>query len=279
MDNNKGIKLAVVIALGVFLGAIVVSKQNESAQLKQILEKQSQILTSQAKLENALAGGAGSAATQLVNQLTARINVLEARIAKLESQPQVAAGPTAPLPVAPPPPPPDTKYDIPVAHSVIGGDKNPKVTIVEFVDYQCPFCARFHDPMVEAVKAYPKGVGFMIKHFPLSFHQDARSAAKAALAAGEQGKFLEMSDKLLNNQQSLNQASFENWAKELGLNVSKFKSDLQNNDAKYEKIINDDITLGGNVNVRGTPSFYINGKVTNSRDTASWKTEIDGLLK
>jgi len=234
--DNKGFKLALVIALGVFLGAMVVSKQNESAMLKQILDKQSQVLTTVAKLEG---GGSGSAASaQLVNQLTARINSLEARLAKLESRPQVAQAQPKGSPQQPPQPPPDTKYTIPVAHSVVSGAKKPKVTIVEFVDYQCPFCARFHDPMVEAAKAYPKDVGYIIKHFPLGFHQDAKPAAKAALAAGEQGKFLEMSELLLDNQQSLKQDSFEKFAKDLGLNVNKFKNDMKNNDAKYEKIIN-----------------------------------------
>ena len=277
MENNKGVKLALVIALGVLLGAMVVSKQKDSATLSQILAKQSQILSSQMKLEGG-AGGQGGAAQATIDLLNSRIASLEARLTRLESQPQAAAQ-AVQQPTPPPQPAPDTVYTIPVAHSVVGGAKNPKVTIVEFVDYQCPFCSRFHDPMVEAAKIFPKDVGYIIKHFPLSFHQDARPAAKAALAAGEQGKFLEMSDLLLDNQQSLNQASFEKFAADLGLNVEKFKSDLKNNDAKYEKIISDDMALGTQVNVRGTPSFYINGKISNSRDAAAWKSEIEGLLK
>jgi protein-disulfide isomerase len=228
------------------------------------------------KIEDNMGSGAGAASQAVIDQLNVRIASLEARLTKLESQPQAAA---MQRPTPPPMPSPDTVYPIPTAHSVLSGAKNPKVTLVEFVDFQCPFCARFHDPMVEAAKAFPNEVAYMIKHFPLSFHQDARPAAKAALAAGEQGKFLEMSDMLLDNQQSLKQESFEKFAADLGLNVEKFKNDLKNNDAKYEKIINDDMALGTQVNVRGTPSFYINGKISNSRDAASWKSEIEALLK
>lgn len=275
-DMDKGLKLALVIGLGIFLGVMVVSKQRDSAMLSQILAKQSQLLTSQAKLENNM-GGSGS--NQLVEQLTARINQLEARLNALESRPTQVAAQVPPQPQLPPEPPADTVYTIPVAHSVVGGAKNPKVTITEFVDFECPFCARFHDPMVEAVKAFPNDAAYVIKHFPLSFHANARPAAKATLAAGEQGKFLEMSELILDNQQSLSEATYEKLAKDLGLNVNKFKADLKSNDAKYEKILNDDTALGGNVNVRGTPSYYINGKVSNSRDAASWKNEIQGLLK
>jgi protein-disulfide isomerase len=199
-------------------------------------------------------------------------------LSALESRPAPSPAQVAPQPQQPPMPSPDTVYTIPVGTSVVAGAKNPKVTIVEFVDYECPFCSRFHDPMVEAVKAFPNDAAYIIKHFPLSFHANARPAAKAALAAGEQGKFHEMSDLILDNQQSLSEATYEKLAKDLGLNVSKFKDDLKNNDAKYEKILNDDMALGGTVDVRGTPSYYINGKVSNSRDAAAWKNEIQALL-
>ena len=275
MGNNKGFNLALVIAVGILLGVMVVSKQKDGAMHSQILGMQSQMLTKLARLEGGSQGSSGNLSQQ-VAQLSTRIKSLEARIKTLESRP---AAPTQQARQAPPQPDPNTVYTIPVAHSVIGGAQNPKVTIVEFVDYECPFCARFHDPMVEAAKAYPNDVGYIIKHFPLSFHPKARPAAKAALAAGEQWKFIEMSELILDNQKSLSQEAYEKFASDLGLNLDKFKSDLQNNSARYEQIINDDMALGRKVNVRGTPSFYINGKVANARDVGSWKAAIDSLFK
>ena len=275
--NNKGIGLALVIALGIFLGILVVSNQKNDAALNQILSKQTQILNSQTKLETKMESGSGKD----VSQLEARLAAVEARLAKLEAGGAVAAagGARPPMPQQPPMPDPNIIHEIPLAHSVPGGAKSGKVVITEFVDYQCPFCSRFHDPMIEAAKAYPDKVTYVLKHYPLSFHPQAKPAAKAALAAGEQGKFWEMTDHILKNQQGLNDQAYEGFAQAIGLNVEKFKTDLKNKDADYEKTIQRDLELGGTVGVRGTPSFYINGKVSNARDAATWKTEIDNLLK
>jgi len=280
--DNKGIKLALVIALGIFLGVEVVSKQKQDVQLGQILNKQTQILNSQAKLDMKIGSQDARAANQTqVDQLMGRIAALEGRLAKLEAQPLAAAQqrPPQPMPQQPPQPDPNIVYDIPVSHSFPSGAKNGKVVITEFLDYQCPFCSRFHNPMVEAAKAYPDKVTILLKHFPLSFHPQAKPAAKAALAAGEQGKFWEMTQMILDNQASLNDQAYEGFAKQIGLNVSKYTADLKNKDADYEKILQADTELGTKVGVRGTPSYYINGKVSNSRDVASWKAEIDNLVK
>ena len=100
----------------------------------------------------------------------------------------------------------------------------------------------------------------VFKHFPLSFHKDAKPASKAAMAAGEQGKFWEMADKLLANQRDLKPDNFKKWAKEIGLNVGKFEKDLKANDAKYDAQIKNDMELGSkSAKVRGTPSIYVGG--------------------
>jgi len=123
-----------------------------------------------------------------------------------------------------------------------------------------------------------KMCSILLRIFPLSFHPNAKPASKAALAAGEQGKYREMVKGLLDNGRSLNPETFKKLAKDIGLNVSKFEADLKNNDAKYEKIIQNDIQLAGQVGVRGTPTFFINGKLTNARDFATFKAEIDKIL-
>jgi protein-disulfide isomerase len=170
-------------------------------------------------------------------------------------------------------------HQIPAAHSYVKGKKDAPVTIVEFVDFQCPFCSRFHPVVEEMLKEYPDKVNLIMKHFPLNFHQLARPSAKAALAAGEQGKYWEMSDMLLENSRTLSEEKFVELAGSLGLNVEKFKQDYKNKDAEWEKRINDDFALGQSVDVRGTPTFYINGRKTIARDVNTFKNEINALLK
>lgn len=159
------------------------------------------------------------------------------------------------------------------------GKKDAPITIVEFIDFQCPFCGRFHPAFSDAVKAYPDQVKLVLKNFPLGFHPLARPGAKAAMAAGEQGKYWDMADKIFKNQQSLSDDNFKAWAKEIGLNVDKFLKDLKEKDADYEKIINADMELGQKVDVRGTPTFYINGRKTTARDLDGVKHEIENILK
>jgi len=118
----------------------------------------------------------------------------------------------------------------------------------------------------------------MLKNFPLSFHQEAKPAAKAAFAAGEQGKYWEMADAIVENGKSLNAAKYEELAKNLGLNIKKFKADYESKDAQWEDYIQKDMALAVQVNVRGTPTFYINGKKTTARDVSSFKREIDQIL-
>jgi len=125
------------------------------------------------------------------------------------------------------------------------------------------------------VKAYPNDVKLVIKNFPLPFHPNARPAAKAALAAGEQGKYFEMADALIANQQTLSEAKYLELAKQLGLNVKQFEKDLKEKDAKFEAVIAADMQLVDEVDVRGTPTFFINGKKTMARDVESFKAEIE----
>ena len=213
---------------------------------------------------------------------------LEKRLAAIETGSQGMVNAFKNFPSAPqraaqqPPAPPSEDYNkvftIDLAHSPIRGNPKAQVTIVEFVDFQCPFCQRFHAPLLEVLKAYPKQVNYILKNFPLPFHPQARPAAKAALAAGEQGKYWEMADLLLESGGNLNEEKFKESAKELKLNTDQFMKDYKEKDATWEERINQDMTLGGQVDVRGTPTFYINGRKTTARDVNAFKAEIEKIL-
>ena len=166
-----------------------------------------------------------------------------------------------------------------MGHSYVKGPENAPVTIVEVLDLQCPYCAHFHPELREAMKSYPEDkIRYIIKNFPLSFHGQARPAAKAAFAAGEQGKYWEMVDRLLERGKELNEDTFKQTAQELGLNVERFLKDYQGKDSKWEKYIEEDIIACRNADVRGTPTFFINGRKTQARDAASFKIGIDKIL-
>ncbi len=168
--------------------------------------------------------------------------------------------------------------DIPVGVSPVKGDKNAPVTIAEFSDFQCPYCAKIQPTLKEVLKAYPKEVKLVFKQFPLSFHAQARNAVKASLAAGEQGKFWEMHDLIFENYNNLTLEKFMEFAKRLGLDTGKFNSDFGSN--KYENKIQEDMDLAQRVGVRGTPTLFINGRMmSGGRDVNDFKEMIGQALK
>ncbi len=220
--------------------------------------------------------------------IAASQKTIEQRLATIEAKQmtilyslQALGGKNIPGPAQAMPPAQDSNkvYNIGVGSSPVKGNKNAKVTIVEFSDFQCPYSQKFHPVVGEVMKTYPKDVNFVFKNFPLSFHPQARPAAKAALAAGEQGKYWEMVEALFQNGRELSDAKFEELAKQLGLNAEKFIKDYKDNDAKWEKLIGEDMAVAGQSGVQGTPTFFINGKKTNARDLAAYKQEIDQILQ
>ncbi len=174
---------------------------------------------------------------------------------------------------------PDKVYELPIAHSPVKGNKDAAVTIVEFSDYQCPYCRKFHPELNKALAAYPNDVKYILKHFPLTMHSQAKPAAKAAFAAGEQGKYWEMSELLLANGRNLNEVMFNQFADQLGMNVEQFVKDYHEKDQQWEQMIRNDMSLGAQSGVRGTPTFFINGHKTRARNFTSFKREIDRVLK
>lgn len=126
------------------------------------------------------------------------------------------------------------------------------------------------------LEKYPKDVKLVIKQFPLPMHRFARSASIAALAADKQGKFWEFHEKLFANQRSLNEAKVQEIAKELGLNMEKFNQDLK--DPAVETLIDRDINNACQVNVRGTPTIFVNGKLLTNRSVQGFQQAIDAEL-
>ena len=262
MKNNIVIVLLVIV-ISILSGLGMLAGISNAVQVATmpVIERLSAVLTKQDAMDR-------------------KLDALDARLAAMEKKTVFSPPPVPQMPQRPQPPSEDLNkvYTIPDGGSVIVGKKDAAVTIVQFTDLQCPFCARFYPPVKEALKTYPDKVRFIIKNFPLTFHPNARPAAKAALAANEQGKYIEMVELLLSNGADVSDAKLTEYAKQLGLNEQKLKDDIKNNDARYESQIKADMDLASQVDVRGTPTFYINGKKTSARDFSGFKTEIDALL-
>lgn len=137
------------------------------------------------------------------------------------------------------------------------GPDNAPVTVVEFSDFQCPFCGRAHDTVEQVMQAYAGKVRLVFRQFPLDMHKNAGKAAEAALCANEQGKFWEYHDVLFKNQQTLEIAQLKDHANGVGLDQAKFASCLDS--GKFAKAVQDDMAAGQQVGVSGTPAFFING--------------------
>ncbi len=157
-----------------------------------------------------------------------------------------------------------------------------KVTIVEFGDYQCPACAVANPVVKQLVEEYQGRINFVFRHFPLPQHQHAMVAAKAAEAAGEQGKFWQMHHLLYENQTKWENSQspseiFTQYAREIGLNEEQFKQSL-NSDKFFDKI-NGDRNDGNTIGVNSTPTFYINGVKTAGFSAPDLKQQIDKALQ
>lgn len=152
------------------------------------------------------------------------------------------------------------RYEIPIeADDPILGPMDAPITIVEFADFQCPYCVRyFEQTYPQIVAQYGDQVRFVFKNFPLnSIHPDADPAAQAAECAREQGMFWEFHDLLFGGTQGLGQAAYEAYAQELGLDVAALNACLE--EGRYAEAVNQDLALGQQLGVSSTPTFFING--------------------
>ncbi|HEY5089618.1 MAG TPA: thioredoxin domain-containing protein [Polyangia bacterium] len=185
----------------------------------------------------------------------------------------------APPPAAARPGEPDanTRYRAEIKGSPLKGAKDAPITIVQWSDFQCPFCSRVEPTVTKVMDDYKGKVRVVWRDLPLPFHPNALPSAIAARAAGEQGKFWEMHDKLFADQQHEDRATFEKYAGELGLNMGKFKAALDAQ--KGKEAIEADAAAGGKIGARGTPAFFINGKfLSGAQPYEVFKAKIDEEL-
>ena len=230
--------------IGILLAALAGAGCNTEADLKELKKGQQEVL---AKLD-----GLDKAVAQLKTAQAAR--------------PAAAA------------PDPNKVYNIPITGNIIRGPKDAKVTIVEFSDFQCPFCAQSAPIIDEVMKQYPKEVNFVYKQFPLtSIHPMALGAAKAAVAAGKQGKFWEMHNAMFESKGQLQPDKLKEYAGKIGLDVPRWEKDMSS--PEVSAAIDADVKDASSAEVRGTPTFFVGGKRLQNRSTEGFKTMIDDALK
>jgi protein-disulfide isomerase len=151
------------------------------------------------------------------------------------------------------------------------GPKEAKVTLVEYSDFQCPYCATAAATVKKLKDRYAQSpVRVIFRHFPLAFHKEAGPAAQAAMAAHAQGKFWEFHDLLFANQKALGRPELEKYASQLGLDLGKFKEALDK--GSHQAAVDADLKLGEEIGVNGTPTLLID------RDRVQNPGDFDGLV-
>jgi protein-disulfide isomerase len=199
-----------------------------------------------------------------VDDLYAKLT--EANIASAGAAAGPAAAPAADAPVV-----------VDLGDSPSRGNKNATVTIVEFSDFQCPFCGRGYATMNEVEKAYEGKVKVVFKQNPLPFHQNAMPAAQASLAAAEQGKFWQMYDQLFTHQTALTRENLDSYAQAIGLDMAKYKAAMDSQ--KFKAKVDAELDQGRKAGVSGTPTFVINGhKLVGAQPVDQFKQIIDAEL-
>lgn len=165
------------------------------------------------------------------------------------------------------------------------GSKSPKVTIIEYADYQCPGCSAAAPKAKALAEKYKDNVRLIFRNFPIaSSHPNARAAAAVAEAAGLQGKFWEMNELLYVNQDAWKNANiterdniFKSYVEQLKLNINQYKADVASNRVKNK--IDFDMALGRKHGVAATPTFYVNGKNTEMDSSGSIESSVKEALK
>jgi protein-disulfide isomerase len=219
-------------------------------------------------------------AVLLIVSLYMNYSLVNNVINKGTAAPSVPTAPTAAAvaPTQPTQPEAPTVVDIklrPTDH--IRGDKNAKVLIVEYSDFECPYCKRANPTVEQVSTTYGKDVALVFRHFPLSFHANAKPAAIASECAAAQGKFWEYHDILFEKSPALTADNLVQYATDLKLDVDKFKTCIK--DPKTATIVDGDFAQGQSEGVQGTPAFFINGKeVSGAQPFSAFKAVIDPEL-
>jgi protein-disulfide isomerase len=155
------------------------------------------------------------------------------------------------------------------------GPDDALVTIIEFADYQCPYCIDSVKPLADAMAAYEGDVRLIFKHYPLPGHPRAAPAAYASWAAHQQGQFWEFHDRLFEEKASIEKVP--EWVKEFGLDANKFGADMESDGAR--RAVDNDMLSGAKIGVSGTPAFYVNGHLyRGKRSEVDWRKIIEAEL-
>jgi protein-disulfide isomerase len=163
-------------------------------------------------------------------------------------------------------------------HAPTRGTAAATVSLVEFSDFECPFCADTAPVVHQLLTAYPAQVHFAFKHYPLPMHKESLLAHEAALAAGDQGKFWEMHDALFAGQDKLTRDDLIAKARQLNLDMPRFTKDLDSH--RFKSQVEADRQEGNRLGVDGTPFFFINGHaISGAVDLPEFKKLIDAALK
>ena len=176
--------------------------------------------------------------------------------------------------------PPVVKVDVSISDDASLGDANAPVTIIEFSDYECPFCFRHAKqtfPLIKEDFIDTGKVRYVFRDFPLSNHPNAQKAAEAAECAGEQGKYWEMHDILFDNQKVLKIENYKIWAAELALDQTAFDGCLDSGSMESE--VRQDMEDGQAIGISGTPVIFINGRaISGAQPYPVFKFAINAAL-
>ncbi len=153
---------------------------------------------------------------------------------------------------------PELVKTISVGDSPAIGPQDAPITVVEFADFECPFCSMVVPILDQVVHDYAPSVRVVFKHFPLTSHKHAELAARAAVAAGNQGKFWEMHHRIFDNQSQLDRPRLETLAKALNLDSKRFNDDIDASETA--KRVAKDHAQGSDAGIKGTPAIFINGR-------------------
>jgi len=208
---------------------------------------------------------------------TSELAAVREAVAELPSAP--AAAPAQRQQAARPNrPDPDKRYEVNTAGSPARGPENAAIEIVEFSDFQCPFCGRVTPTLKQVEETYGEKVRIVFKHLPLSIHAKAPAAHAAAEAAHRQGKFWEMHDLIFANQREMSPEKYREYAEQLGLNLDQFDRDFA--DPAIKKKVDADAQEASTLLVRGTPGFFINGRfLSGAQPFSAFQRMIDEELE
>jgi len=170
------------------------------------------------------------------------------------------------------------RQDVALGDAPVRGSRNAPVMIVEFADYQCPYCQQMHPELKILQQELAGKVAVAFKDFPLAMHANAEKAAEAARCAGEQGKYWDFHDTLFHNSDNLEVAQIKQYARDLKLNQSNFEACLDS--GKEAAAVQKDQAQGKQLGVRATPSFFFNGRLfTGAMDYYTLRSLVEMLLK